>query len=53
MTTIATWNIRGLNFPAKQKAIKELVLQYKIAIIGLVETKVKEENVEKVVKGCS
>lgn len=48
MTSIVIWNIRGFNYPAKQKAIRELISQSKLAICGLLETKVKVEKLEKV-----
>lgn len=36
---VATWNIRGLNSPLKQKKIKYLIKPNKISIIGILETK--------------
>lgn len=52
MTSIAIWNIRGLNYPAKQKAIRELIHHNKLAIIGIMESKVKEENIDRISR-CS
>lgn len=47
MTSIAIWNIRGLNCPGKQKAMREAIAQYKLAMFGVIETKVKEGKLKK------
>ncbi|KAJ8435393.1 hypothetical protein Cgig2_009644 [Carnegiea gigantea] len=41
MVNIASWNVRGLNWPNKQE-------DYQISLIGLLETKVKEKKVQAV-----
>ena len=41
---ISCWNIRGLNQPQKQKEIVRLILEKKIDVMGIVETKVKLAN---------
>ncbi|KAJ8421596.1 LOW QUALITY PROTEIN: hypothetical protein Cgig2_020785 [Carnegiea gigantea] len=48
MDRICSWNIRGLNWPNKQKDVKIFLQERNIGIIGLFETKVKEKNIEMV-----
>ena len=50
MSRLCSWNIRGLNWPNKQEDIKIFLHEKNIALVGLLETKVKEKNVEKVAK---
>lgn len=38
---ILSWNVRGLNDPTKVVAVKRLINEYYISIVGLLETKVK------------
>lgn len=38
---LLTWNIRGLNDPNKVVEINQLIRNHKIAVIGILETKVK------------
>lgn len=44
------WNVRGINKWLKQKELKKILSSLHIQIAGLVETKVKEHNVGKVLK---
>lgn len=46
------WNIRGCNDPAKQKEVKNSVNKRAIAMVVLVENKVKRKNVDMVCKNC-
>jgi len=48
MTRICSWNIRGLNWPNKQEDVKLFLHEKNIGLVGLLETKVKEKNVEKI-----
>jgi len=48
MVNIASWNVRGLNRPKKQEDVKAFLQKYQISLIGLLETKVKEEKVRAV-----
>ncbi|KAJ8419338.1 LOW QUALITY PROTEIN: hypothetical protein Cgig2_024013 [Carnegiea gigantea] len=48
MASITSWNRRGLNWPNKQKDVHSFLQYNKVGMIGLLETKVKENNVEKV-----
>ena len=41
---ISSWNIRGLNQPSKQLEVAKLIFNYYIDIMGLLETKVSQEN---------
>jgi len=47
MTHIASWNVRGLNWPNKQEDVKFFLQLHNVGLIGLLETKVKNQNVEK------
>jgi hypothetical protein len=42
---VLVWNIRGLNKPLKQQEIKRSIRSKHVAIICLLETRVKEDNV--------
>ena len=48
MDNIASWNIRGLNWPNKQEDVKLFLHSNKIGLVGLLETKIKEKKVQKV-----
>lgn len=43
-----SWNIRGLNDPAKQSEVAALVCKYKLHLLAILETRVRKENCEKV-----
>lgn len=43
---IGTWNIRDLNNPLKQKEVASFLCANKLSVLGLVETKVRGENLE-------
>lgn len=44
MDNCPVWNIRGLNSPQKQKEIKGLLQEWKVGLVGLLETKIKSHN---------
>ncbi|XP_050238227.1 uncharacterized protein LOC126687715 [Mercurialis annua] len=44
----ATWNIRGLNEPLKQAEVKRLLAKNNIALAGIIETRVRFANKDKV-----
>lgn len=50
MDNLLCWNVRGLNAPNKQKEIKHKLLCNKknVGFVGLVETKIKANNIAKV-----
>jgi len=48
MNNLASWNIWGLNWPNKQEDVKIFLHENKIGLVGLLETKIKENKVEKV-----
>jgi len=48
MTRICSWNIRDLNWPNKQEDVKLFLHEKNVGLVGLLETKVKEKNVEKI-----
>lgn len=48
MDNITCWNIRGLNGPRKQKDVLSFCRKNKVGLLGLVETKVRLCNYDKV-----
>lgn len=50
MTTIGAWNVKGMNSDGKQSEIKYWVKNYRIGIFGLLETRVKQQNADKISK---
>ena len=48
MANIASWNIRGLNWPNKQEDVKLFLHNNSIGLVRLLETKIKLQNVQKV-----
>jgi len=45
---IGCWNVRGLNDPIKHLELRRFVHQERIALFGLVETRVRDKNKDKV-----
>lgn len=45
---IGSWNIRGLNDPSKSEAVKGWVKKYKINIFAINETRVRQQNEDRV-----
>jgi len=45
---IVSWNIRGLNWSNKQEEVRSFFNNNKVGIIGLLETKVKIRNLDKI-----
>jgi hypothetical protein len=45
---IGCWNVRGLNYPIKHSELLQLIHQERIALFGLVETRVRDRNKDKV-----
>ncbi|KAL0394537.1 UNVERIFIED_CONTAM: hypothetical protein Slati_4419900 [Sesamum latifolium] len=48
MICAATWNVRGLNGIAHQKSVGQLVGDFHIKFLGLLETRVRMHNVHKI-----
>lgn len=48
MTSLVTWNIRGLNDPNKQSEIKSLIRKKNLSMVNLIETKVSGNNIDQV-----
>ena len=46
MHQIASWNVRGLNWPDKQEDVKLFLHLNKIGMVGLLETKIKHQKIE-------
>lgn len=47
---IVSWNVRGLNSPIKIKEIKQFFDINNVSVIGLLETKIKSSNAQKIQK---
>lgn len=45
---LLSWNIRGLNDPNKIKEVKNYIVSNLICLVGLFETRVKEDNEKKI-----
>lgn len=45
---IACWNVRGINIYAKQRALKDFIAYHRLNVLGILETKVKSLNKEKI-----
>ena len=45
MLNIAVWNVRGLNKRDHQLALKDLVSEYRLHFLGILETRVRITNV--------
>lgn len=45
MDNIIVWNVRGLNLRNKQSLVKRLIEQHKAGLVGLLETRVKQNKV--------
>ena len=41
---IASWNIRGFNDPSRQKELRKILLKEEIKVMGVLETKIKDQN---------
>ena len=48
MDRIIAWNVRGLNNPNEQEGIRCFLQSQGAGLVGLVETKVKHENMDEV-----
>ncbi|KAL0310236.1 UNVERIFIED_CONTAM: hypothetical protein Scaly_2948100 [Sesamum calycinum] len=44
MIKAASWNVRGLNGVAHQRSVENLVREFQLHFLGLVETRVREQN---------
>ncbi|KAK6115461.1 hypothetical protein DH2020_007730 [Rehmannia glutinosa] len=49
---ITSWNIRGLHKSLKQKNVTHLLRHHKLDVIGLLETKLDETNLKKILRTC-
>ena len=47
------WNVRGMNKRYKQKEIKLLLQKNKVTLARLVESRVKDKNVNSILKGIA
>jgi hypothetical protein len=45
---IGCWNVRGLNDPIKHSELRRLIQQERVALFGLVETRVRDRNKDEV-----
>ena len=49
---VGVWNFRGLKDPSSQTKFRRLVLNNKLIITGIVETKVRDINMERTIMAC-
>nr|GEV59418.1 hypothetical protein [Tanacetum cinerariifolium] len=47
MCSIASWNIRGLNFSPKQKQVRQVVYENKLSVCAILESHAHESKLEK------
>ncbi|XP_020249336.1 uncharacterized protein LOC109826732 [Asparagus officinalis] len=47
---LSFWNVRGLNRSSKQHLVRNYILQYHLSYIALIETKIKEKNIQGIAK---
>lgn len=52
MLKIGTWNIRGLNNPLKQKEVRSVISANKFSLMDVVETKVRDVNLQATINLC-
>lgn len=52
MDKIGSWNIRGLNDPIKQHAIRKFISQHYFSVLVVVETKVKFNKWSQIANNC-
>ncbi|KAG5544421.1 hypothetical protein RHGRI_016993 [Rhododendron griersonianum] len=50
--SLGAWNVRGLNDPLKQKEVHSMIKVHRLGMMGVVEAKVRPENIDHVVKRC-
>jgi len=48
MSQIASWNVKGLNWPNKQEDLKLFLQLNNIGLVGLLETKIKRHKAESI-----
>ena len=48
----AAWNIRGMNASYKYNEISKVIVEYKLSLLCLLETKVASWNVNKIKRKC-
>ena len=45
---VASWNVRGFSLPFKHNGVKNLIMQHSIDVIGLLETKINDSKLQKI-----
>lgn len=51
---VASWNIRGMNDPSKTLELQNMILKYKVHVLCLIDTRVRENNINEVIqRACS
>ena len=48
MVKFATWNIRGLNDPLKQKEVRSFVISNDLDFVCILETRVRVSNKDRI-----
>ena len=49
---ITTWNVQGLNDSIKRKEVRKLIATQNITVMGILETRTRDCQMEKVSKDC-
>ncbi|GJV01911.1 hypothetical protein Tco_1335480 [Tanacetum coccineum] len=49
MCSIASWNIRGLNFSPKQREVKQVIFENQLSVCAILESHVRDSNLDNVI----
>lgn len=52
MIKLASWNVRGLNNPTKQVALRKFIHANSLSLVGIVESKIRKENMSSSMMCC-
>lgn len=52
MDKIAVWNVRGINIPSKHIPVRDFMVEHKLAILVLLETRVRKEKAQSILNSC-
>ncbi|KAL9686342.1 hypothetical protein QQ045_023798 [Rhodiola kirilowii] len=52
MSSLASWNVRGINHPSKQAEVRYLIKKYDIGLLAVLEAKAKVAKCKSIMNGC-
>ncbi|CAM8881473.1 unnamed protein product [Rhodiola kirilowii] len=52
LTSLATWNVRGLNHPSKQGEVRQLIMKFNIGLVAVLQAKVRPVKCAAIAKCC-